>query len=75
MGLTELHNNQHKPQFVVNHWICSDMTKEEDDKSTDPAAGVEILLSRRMARNILIKGHVGTRIAWVRLKGPICNIS
>ena len=74
MGLTELHNNQHKPQFAGKHWICSDLAFEEDGKSTDPAAGVAILLSCRMARNILSKGHVGTRIAWVRLKGPICNI-
>ena len=69
MGLTELHNNQHKPQFAGKHWICSDLACEEDGKSTDPAAGVAILLSCRMAHNILSKGHVGTRIAWVRLKG------
>ena len=74
MDLTELHNNQHKPQFADKHWICSDVTKEEDDKSTDPTAGVAILLSRRMANNILSKGHVGTRIVWVRLKGPVCNM-
>ena len=74
MGLTELHNNQTKPQFQGKNWICSDIAKEEGGKSTDPAAGVAILLSQRMARNVLSKGHVGARIVWVRLRGPICNL-
>ena len=73
-GLTELHNNQKKPQFQGNNWICSELADVKDGKYTDPAAGVAILLSNRMARNVLSKGHVGTRIAWVRLRGPICNL-
>ena len=32
------------------------------------------MLSQRMAAKILDSGHIGTRIAWVRLKGPVCNI-
>ena len=32
------------------------------------------MLSPRMAGKILDKGHVGTRIAWVRIKGPVCNL-
>ena len=32
------------------------------------------MLSPKMAQKILEKGHVGTRIAWVRLKGPVCNL-
>ena len=71
MGLTDLHNNQHRPQFTDKHWICRDVVREEDGKNTDPAVGVTILLFRRMARNILSKGHVGTRVVWMRLKGPI----
>ena len=32
------------------------------------------MLSPRMAAKTLDSGHVGTRIAWARIKGPICNI-
>ena len=39
--------------------------KDEQDKSRDPAAGVAIMLSPRMADKVLDEGHVGTRIAWV----------
>ena len=28
-----------------------------------------------MAEKLLDEGHMGTRIAWVRLKGSVCNIS
>ena len=73
-GLTELHNNQKKSQFQGKNWICSELANVKDGKCTDPAAGVAILLSNRMARNVLSKGHVGTRIVWVRLRGPICNL-
>ena len=48
--------------------------EKKEGKSTDPAAGVAIMLSNRMADKLLDEGHVGTRIAWVRLKGPVCNI-
>ena len=74
LGLSELHNNQTKPQFQVRRWICSEEAAEVDGKSTDPETGVAILLSARMARCVLNKGQVGTRIAWVRLEGPICNL-
>ena len=74
LGLTELHNVQTKPQFQSKRWICSQGAEEIDGRSTDPAAGVAILLSARMTRCVLSKGHVGTRIAWVRLEGPICNL-
>ena len=43
-------------------------------KCNDPAAGVTILLSQRMATKILDTGHVRTRISWVRLKSPVCNV-
>ena len=32
------------------------------------------MLSPRMANKVLDSGHVGTRISWVRIKGPVCNI-
>ena len=48
----------------------SEITEEKDGQSKDPAAGVTILLSRR----VLGRGHVVTRIVWVRLTGPICNL-
>ena len=70
LGLTELHNNQVKKQFQGRKWICSPQAQG----STDPAAGVAIMLSDRMADKVLEQGHVGPRIVWVRIAGPICNI-
>ena len=32
------------------------------------------MLSKRMKRRIDKSGHVGSRIAWVRIKGPVCPI-
>ena len=32
------------------------------------------MLSKRMTRSVLSRGHLGTRIVWVRLEDPICNI-
>ena len=46
----------------------------KDGESTDPAAGVSILLPRRAVTNVLGRGHVSTRIVWVRLAGPMCNL-
>ena len=75
LGLTELHNAQAKEQFKHKTWIHSaPAAVDANGKCSDPAAGVAIMLSPRMADKILDSGHVGTRIAWVRLKGPVCNI-
>ena len=75
LGLTELHNAQAKVQFKDKTWIHSAPAEvDTQGKCSDPAAGVAIMLSPRMAAKILDSGHVGTRIAWVRLKGPICNL-
>ena len=75
LGLTELHNTQAKAQFQHKTWIPSAAAEvDKNGKCSDPAAGVAIMLSPRMAEKILDRGHVGTRIAWVRLKGPVCNI-
>ena len=74
LGLGELHNIQGKDHFQEKRWICSQGAEEKDGKSTDPAAGVAILLSARMAKRIMSSGCVGTRIVWVRIEGPICNL-
>ena len=75
LALTELHNNQAKEQYQGRRWVRSARAEvDENGKSCDPAAGVAILLSSRMADKIIGEGHVGTRIAWVRLAGPVCNI-
>ena len=75
LGLGELHNVQVKKQFQDRRWICSAAAeKNKSGKCSDPAAGVAILLSNRMADKVIDSGHVGTRIAWVRLAGPVCNI-
>ena len=75
LGLTELHNNQAKELFKGRRWVCSAPAElDEKGKSTDPAAGVAVMLSPRMASKVIGEGHVGTRIAWVRIAGPVCNI-
>ena len=74
LGLTELHNLQEQKRFQNRTWVHSAPAPKKEGKSTDPAAGVAIMLSNRMADKLLDEGHVGTRIAWVRLKGPVCNI-
>ena len=75
LGLTELHNNQSKELYQGRRWVCSAHAEtNEQGKNSDPAAGVAIMLSPRMADKVIGQGHVGTRIAWVRLSGPVCNI-
>ena len=32
------------------------------------------MLSARMEDKVVAEGHVGTRIAWVKIAGPTCNI-
>ena len=32
------------------------------------------MLSPRMTDKVMSEGHVGTRITWVRINGPVCNI-
>ena len=45
-----------------------------DPENTDPAAGVSIMLSARMTDKVIDQGHVGSRIEWVRIAVPVCNI-
>ena len=64
-----------KSQFAEKRWITSDAAeKDENGRYKDPAAGVAILLSKRMADKVMSWGNVGARIVWVRLAGPICNL-
>ena len=74
LGLTELHGRQHKSPPTAR-WIIPDKAKlNEQGKCEDPTAGVAIMLSPRMKGKIYRSGCVGSRIAWVRIKGPICPI-
>ena len=75
LGFGELHNKHLEEHYKEKRWICSarsKLTKEGEDP--DPAAGVAIFLSPRMADRILEQGHVGARIVHVRLEGPVCNL-
>ena len=74
LALTELHNKQNNLNFSSDLWVPSAQAAFDKQKCTDSAAGVAILLSKRMRRHIDNAGHVGTRIAWVRLRGPTCPI-
>ena len=75
LGLTELHNTQAKEQFQGKTWIHSEIAKTDaQGRCNDPAAGVAIMLSAKMANKVIGSGYVGTRIAWVRIKGPVCNL-
>ena len=70
LGLTELHNNQEKHQFQGRTWIHSSPAPE----NTDPAAGVSIMLSARMTDKVIDQALAGSRIEWVRIAVPVCNI-
>ena len=59
--------------FQDRRWICicsAAAGVDNEGKSKDPDGGVTIMLSHMMADKVLDSGHVGTRIAWVRLDGP-----
>ena len=77
LGLAELHNAQTKQQFQGILWICSATAETDTDtqgKISDPPAGATIMLSPRMVDKVLSEGRVGTRIVWVRIAVPVCNI-
>ena len=75
LALTELHNKQNNSNFLSDFWVPSAQAAvDAQGKSTDPAAGVAILLSKRMRGHIKNSGYVGSRIAWVRINGPVCPI-
>ena len=60
LELTELCNKQNNPNFTSKLWVPSAQTEAKQDKYTDPADGVVILLSRRMNRDIDKSDHVGS---------------
>ena len=75
LALTELHDAQAKTQYQGRRWVSSaPSTEDEEGKNSNPAADVAILLSEKMEDKIIDSGHVDTRIAWVRIAGPVCNI-
>ena len=81
LALTELWRNQSKyqdssKQFIVSKpmIIKSGPNKGKTRFPNDRAAGVGILLSKRMQRKVHSFGSVGERICWVRLQGPACNL-
>ena len=75
LGLGELHNKQLEEHYKCKRWICSERSEvDEQGYDPDPAAGVAMLLSPRMADRILDSGCVGSRIVYARLAGPVCNL-
>ena len=57
-GLKELHNVHDKKQFQGRCWIPSAVEElNEEGKCDDPAAGVTIHLSNKMADKVLDSGH------------------
>ena len=75
LGLGELHNKHLEGHYQEKRWICSERSKvNKQGVDEDPAAGVAILLSPRMADRLLDQGNVGARIVYARLQGPVCNL-
>ena len=64
LAVTELYNKQNNPNFSSELCVFTVQTAvvDEQGESTDPAAGVAILLSRRMRTYIDKSGHVGTNV-------------
>ena len=81
LALTELWRNQRKfqtgrKQFIVSKpkLVKTGPNKGKKRFPNDRAAGVGILLSKRMERKVHSFGTEGERIWWVRIKGPVCNL-
>ena len=75
LGLGELHNKHLEKHCEEKRWTCSERSKKiKEGEDPDPAAGVAILLSPRMADLLLEVGCVGSRIVYARLEGPVCNL-
>ena len=68
LALTELHGRQLEVE-QSKRWVVS-----AKGCSSDPASGVGILLSARMARKMASSGSIGSRIVWVRVITPVCPI-
>ena len=76
--MTELHDRQnifeHSKTWIPSACAGNFESGPKQGKYIDPAAGVAILLSAQMEQYYRDSGHVGARIAWVRIAGPVCNI-
>ena len=44
-----------------------------EPKTGDAASGVGIILSKRALSLVADKGHIGSRIVWVLLRGLVCD--
>ena len=55
--------------------IKKDPNKGKRRFPNDRPAGVVILLSPRMEKKVHSFGSEGERICWVRLQGPVCNLT
>ena len=65
LGLGELHNKHCDKLYEGKRLICSERAEPDElGVNPDPAAGVAILLSSRMADRLLDSGCVGTRVAY-----------
>ena len=78
LALTELHNRQnifpHSKTWIPSDCAGNHETGSKQGKCMDPAAGVAIMLSKQMEQYYRDSGHVGNRIVWVRIAGPVCSI-
>ena len=78
LALTELHNRQkiipESKQWITSALSTKFLSGPKEGMFKDPAAGVAIMLSPRMEQHIHSSGFIGSRIAWVRFKGPTCHI-
>ena len=81
MAITELWRKQHKfqtksKQLIVGEpkTITTGPRKGEIRYPKDKAAGVAIILSKRIQQKVLQFGSEGERVCWVRLRGPTCNL-
>eukprot|EP01050_Picozoa_sp_SAG11_P019925 SAG11_NODE_3254_length_2576_cov_6.225676_5_plen_121_part_00 len=66
--LTVLLETAGKEQKLAAAWGSNRMLVADAPPKSDPAAGVAIVLSKRMARAVMSHGQVGSRIKWVMLK-------
>ena len=75
MSFAHTGNKHLEEHYREKRWICSERSEvNKQGVDTDPAVGVAILLSSRMADRLLDQGNVGARIVYVRLQGPVCNL-
>ena len=67
LALTETHNKGTLPS--KKDFICSDVAP-----TSDPYAGVALLLSDRLTKCVLHDGNNGSRIVYARIRADPCNL-